>query len=241
MSMIAQALPGRARFVALLSAVLLPLGASSAAAASQVAPVSSAPASPAAVAPAAAPAPKPATVFVRLETGQGAIVLELEKERAPVTTANFLRYVDAKRFDGEVFYRAMRPAENFGLIQAGVRSDARKLFPAIRVEPTTRTGLTHQTGTISMARSAPVSARSDFFITIGDMSSLDAHPDQPGDNLGFAAFGHVVAGMDVVRAIMAAPTSPTLGAKEGMQGQILLSPVKILSARRIAAPVAPQP
>ena len=180
--------------------------------------------------------PKPATVFVRIETSEGPILLELEKDRAPLTTANFLRYVDAKRFDGETFYRALGGTSDFGLIQAGVRSDARKLFPPVRVEPTTQTGLSHQTGTISMARTAPVSARSDFFIVVGDMSSLDAQPDQPGDNLGFAAFGHVAAGMDVVRKIMAGPIAPGLGVREGMQGQMLARPVRILSARRVAAP-----
>lgn len=180
--------------------------------------------------------PKPATVFVRIETTEGPILLELEKERAPLTTANFLRYVDAKRFDGETFYRALGGTSDFGLIQAGVRSDARKLFPPVRVEPTTQTGLSHQTGTISMARTAPVSARSDFFIVVGDMSSLDAQPGQPGDNLGFAAFGHVAAGMDVVRKIMAGPIAPGLGAREGMQGQMLARPVRILSARRATAP-----
>lgn len=184
----------------------------------------------------AAPKPKPETVFVRLETSAGTILLELEKGRAPITTANFLRYVDAKKLDGETFYRAFRMSDDFGLIQAGITSDARKLLPPIKLEPTSQTGLSHQTGTISMARSTPNSARSDFFITIGDMSGLDAQPDKPGDNLGFAAFGHVAGGMDVVRAIMLMPVSPTLGEKEGMKGQMLDDPVRIMSARRVPAP-----
>lgn len=181
-----------------------------------------------------APAPKPATVLVTLTTSEGPIVLELEKERAPVTTANFLRYVDAKRFDGQTFYRALNMGDNFGLIQAGITKlkAGDKLPPPIAHEPTTQTGLSHQTGTVSMARGAPGTARWDFFIAVGNMSSLDAHPDQPGDNLGFAAFGHVAEGMDVVMKIMHAPISPTLGEKEGMKGQMLAAPVKILSARR---------
>lgn len=190
------------------------------------------PAAPSAVAP--APAPRPATVLVTLQTGEGAIVLELEKERAPLTTANFLRYVDQKRFDGITFYRAINMAENFGLVQAGVTQmkPGQKLLPPIAHEPTTQTGLTHKTGTVSMARGALGTARSDFFITVGDMSSLDAHPDQPGDNAGFAAFGHVVEGVDVVLKIMRAPVDPALGEKEGMKGQMLAQPVRILTARR---------
>jgi len=174
---------------------------------------------------------RPATVRVTLQTSEGPIVLDLEKERAPVTTANFLRYVDQKRFDGISFYRAAKMADDYGLVQAGLRNDPRKMFPPIAHEPTTRTGLSHVSGTVSMARNAPGSASADFFIIVGDMPSLNAHPDQPGDNLGFAAFGHVVEGMDIVRRILDAPKSPTLG--EGvMKGQMLEQPVRILSARR---------
>lgn len=197
------------------------------------APVAQAvPAAPSAAAQ--APAPKPATVLVTLQTSEGPIVLELEKERAPITTANFLRYVDQKRFDGITFYRAINMAENFGLVQAGVTQmkPGQKLLPPIAHEPTTQTGLTHKTGTVSMARGGLGTARSDFFITVGDMSSLDAHPDQPGDNAGFAAFGRVVQGMDVVLKIMRAPVDPALGEKEGMKGQMLAQPVRILTAKR---------
>ena len=195
---------------------------------------------PAAVSPPAAPVPnvpqpRPETVLVTLETSEGPIVLELEKGRAPVTTANFLRYVDQKLFNGAAFYRALNMAEDFGLVQAGLTElkPGQKLPPPIAHEPTVLTGLRHQTGTVSMARREPGTARSDFFITVGEMSSLDAHPDQPGDNSGFAAFGRVVDGMNVVMKIMRAPISPTLGEKEGMKGQMLAAPVRILSARRI--------
>ncbi|MDO9487892.1 MAG: peptidylprolyl isomerase, partial [Sphingomonadaceae bacterium] len=117
----------------------------------------------------APPAPKPATVRVTLTTAEGPILLELEKERAPVTTANFLRYVDQKRFDGAVFYRAMKltPDGSYGLIQGGTRGSPKTTLPAIRHEPTSTTGLSHVDGTISMARGAPGSATGDFFITIG--------------------------------------------------------------------------
>jgi peptidyl-prolyl cis-trans isomerase A (cyclophilin A) len=188
---------------------------------------------PPATSPAAATIPRPATVRVTLQTSEGPIVLELEKERAPVTTANFLRYVDGKRLDGINFYRAMKVAPGTGLIQGGVR-EASRLFPPIAHEPTTQTGLSHVDGAISMARHAPGSATADFFIIVGRMASLDANPQQPGDNLGFAVFGRVVHGMDVVRRILDAPTSPTEG--EGvMKGQMLANPIRIVTARRAGA------
>lgn len=189
----------------------------------------------AALPPAAVPAPKPATVRVSLLTSQGPILLELEKERAPITTGNFLRYVDAKRFDNMTFYRAVNVpnAPELGLVQGGVHYDPRKMFPTIAHEPTSKTGVLHGDGTISMARNAPGTAAGDFFITIGQMDYMNADPSAPGDNAGYAAFGHVVEGMDVVKRILAAPRSLTLG--EGMmKGQMLATPVRIISARRIA-------
>jgi len=105
------------------------------------------------------------------------------------------------------------------------------VLPPIAHEPTSKTGVHHVDGTISMARLAPGTASGDFFITVGDIPSMDADPSQPGDNVGFAAFGHVVEGMDVVRHILDDATSPTAG--EGvMKGQMLAEPVKIVSVRR---------
>lgn len=202
------------RFAALFAALLIALPA--------MAQVTPAP-------PATPPASTPGTVKITLTTTAGPIVIELEKDRAPVTTANFLRYVDAKRFDGIAFYRAMKVDWGGGLIQAGQRNP-KLLYPAIKHEPTTETGLSHKEGTISMARFAPGTATADFSIMVGDMTGLDANPKATGDNLGFAAFGHVVEGMDVVKAILAMPTSQ---AGEGvMKGQMLAAPVKILTARR---------
>ena len=196
-----------------------------------LAPAYAQPVTPPAAEAAPAPTPNPATVRVSLETSLGPIVLELEKERAPVTTANFLRYVDEKRFDGIAFYRATNIGEGYGLIQGGAKGDAARVLPPIAHEPTSKTGLSHVDGAISMARYAPGTADADFFITIGDLESMDADPAQPGDNQGFAVFGRVVEGMDVVRRILAAPTSPTEG--EGvMKGQMLASPVRIISAAR---------
>lgn len=179
------------------------------------------------------PAPRPATVRVTLQTSEGPILLELEKERAPVTTANFLRYVDQKRLDGATFYRAMTIPNmpEFGLIQGGVRGDPKRVLPPIKHEPTSQTGLSHTDGAISMARGAPGSASGDFFITLGALTSLDADPTKPGDNLGFAVFGRVVEGLDVVRRIVAAPTSPTAG-EGAMKGQMILAPIRIMTARR---------
>jgi peptidyl-prolyl cis-trans isomerase A (cyclophilin A) len=184
-------------------------------------------------APAPAPTPSSATVKVTLTTTQGPIVLELEKERAPVTTANFLRYVDQKRLDGTAFYRAAKApnAPEYGLVQFGTRNDPKKTLPPIAHEPTTKTGLTHKSGTISLARSAPGTGAGDFFILVGDTPSLDASPSRPGDDQGFAAFGHVVEGMDLIKQILGAPTDPEKG--EGvMKGQYLANPVVITSARR---------
>ncbi|WP_331012339.1 peptidylprolyl isomerase [Sphingomonas sp.] len=184
--------------------------------------------------PAASPAaPRPATIRVALVTSFGPITLELEKDRAPITTANFLHYVDTKRLDGMTFYRAMHYGADGGLVQGGVR-DPRLIDPPIAHEPTSLTGIRHEDATISMARGVPGSAQADFFITVGAIPALDADPALPGDNLGFAAFGHVVDGMDVVRRILAQPISATLG-EGAMKGQMIAAPVRIVSARRIAA------
>ena len=182
------------------------------------------------VAPVATPTPPPApaTVKVIMTTTAGPITLALEKDRAPVTTANFLRYVDARRLDGITFYRSMKLPWNAGLIQAGQR-DMAKRYPGIAHEPTSKTGLTHTDGAISMARLAPGTATADFSIVVGDMTGLDAKPDDPG----FAVFGRVVEGMDVVKTIWNSPRSPTKG--EGvMKGEMLEPPVKVLTVRRVA-------
>jgi peptidyl-prolyl cis-trans isomerase A (cyclophilin A) len=176
------------------------------------------------------PAPKEDLVPVAIDTSLGRIVVALDRGRAPITTANFLRYVDAHRLDGETFYRAMH-AYGGGLIQGGVRSDVRKLFPPVVDEPTSKTGLKNVAGAISMARGEPNSVRADFFILVSDMPGLDAGAN-PADPDGFPVFGHVTEGMDVVQKIFNAPVSPTKG--EGvMKGQMLDPPVKIIKAARI--------
>ena len=165
------------------------------------------------------------TVRVALDTDKGRIVLELDAGKAPVTTANFLAYVDKGWLDGQPFYRAFKYG-NGGIVQGGVRDGARQL-PPIRIEPTSETGLRNVAGTIAMANAGERTTRSDFFIMTADVPAFDAGPSGPG----FAAFGRVVEGMDVVNAILASPTSPTKG--EGvMRGQMLEPVVTIRKARR---------
>ena len=170
---------------------------------------------------------------VRHETEKGVIVAELADDTAPITVANFLRYVDTGNMNGAVFYRASHApgVPTLGFIEAG-QKDPRKLFPPIAHESTATTGLKHLDGTLSMARFAPGTATSDFSILCGDAPYMDAHPEAPGDNQGYAAFGQVIEGMEVARAIL---TLPTTGVAENpaMQGQILEPPVRIISARRV--------
>ena len=174
----------------------------------------------------------PKTVKVAIETSMGKILVAIEVERAPITAANFLRYVDEHRYDGTSFYRADPIQKDFGLIQGGTRNDPKRTLKPIPLEPTTKTGLSNNNGAISMARGGPGTATGDFFIIVGDMSGLDAKPSAPGDNLGFAVFGHVLDGMDVVHQIMLAPTDPNAG--EGvMKGQMLKPKIAILKAYRV--------
>lgn len=197
--------------------------------------------------PAAKPAPKPVplpdTVRISMVTEKGTIELDLDHKRAPITVENFVRYVDAKKFDGLPFYRAMRlnwGTQPNGLIQAGLQANPMKVFKPIAHEPTSQTGILHKAGAISMARYAPGTAMADFSILLSDLPSLDADPKSanPDTQAGFAAFGHVVSGMDVVRRIWDSPLSPTKG--EGpLKGQMLEPPVKVLTVRRVSIPAAP--
>ena len=182
--------------------------------------------------PSATPLPR-----VQMETTAGRIVIEVETEKAPITAANFLRYVDERRFDGTSFYRAMQsaPGAATGLVQGGVNNDPERVLPPIAHEPTTQTGLGHIDGAVSMARYAPGTATGDFFVSVGPTPSYDAGRSFSVDPDGFAVFGRVVQGMDVVRAILASPTSPTEG--EGfMRGQMLEPKITILQAWRESRP-----
>ena len=181
---------------------------------------------PAPVTPADLSPPVATTDFVpiAIDTSSGRIVVALDRTHAPKTTANFLAYVDTHKFDGETIYRAM-PYGSGGLIQGGIRSDARKLNKPVAFESTDSTGISNTAGTIAMAANAPGTAQSEFFIMTADIKAFD------GPN-GFAAFGHVVEGMDVVKKILASPVSPTMG-EGAMQGQMLDPPIKIVTVKRV--------
>jgi peptidyl-prolyl cis-trans isomerase A (cyclophilin A) len=177
---------------------------------------------------------RPGEVLVRLETPLGVIDLAIDTKRAPVTAANFLKYVDGAYYDGGRFHRATRP-DNYTpappnrpmmeVVQAGINPERRRAsFPPIPLERTSVTGLRHVVGTVSMARSPDAdSARSDFFICLDDQPSLDFGGMRFDDGQGAAAFGRVVGGMDVVRRIQRQP----------VEKQALTPPVPITKASRV--------
>lgn len=172
---------------------------------------------------ACADAPK-GSVRILIQTEKGEIEVELDMANAPVTTANYLKYVEAKLYDGGRFHRTVKPdnqSDNkvkIEVVQAGV-SPAREKEerPPIKLERTSKTGIKHLEGTISMARDGPDTATGDFFICIGDQPELDFGGKRNPDGQGFAAFGRVVKGMDIVRKIQSSPA----------EGQTLTPAVKI--------------
>ena len=184
-------------------------------------------------------------VHVRMLTDAGVIELELYPQQAPVTVANFLHYVDAGYYDGAQFYRVVRldnQPDNpvrIEVIQGGLGTGAyaderSRPFPPIPHETTAVSGLRHSDGVLSMARLAPGSATSEFFICINDQPSLDYGGARNPDGQGFAAFGRVTSGMEVVRRIQQMPSGK--GAPDGMaavSGQLLDEPVKIRLVERI--------
>ena len=176
---------------------------------------------------------------VEIVTTAGKFTVELDTKRAPITAGNFLKYVDQKRLDGATFYRVSRVAERFGFVQFGVNGDPKKILPPIKLETTTITGIKHLDGTLSNPRLAPGTGRGEFTIMLGDQPGMDADPSRPDDatktNLGYAAFGHVVDGMDVVVKIFGAPNSPTATVRGSFKGEVPVVPVRIISARRVKA------
>lgn len=177
-------------------------------------------------------APADSLVVVVMETELGEIEITVEVERAPVTSENFLAYLDAGLYENGTFYRTVRAdnqpddAVRIAVIQGGMdRSRRAEGRDPIRMEGTGETGLRHVDGTISMARSGPDTAAAEFFICVGPQPELDEGGRRNPDGLGFAAFGRVTRGMDVVRAINALPA----------QGQNLDPPGRILGVRRIGA------
>ena len=171
---------------------------------------------------------------VAIKTNHGVITVELEAQRAPLTTANFLNYVNAEDYDGGTFYRAARTpgAPTEGQIVGGPNIKSHP-FPPIAHESTTKTGLRHITGAISLGRFAPGTATGSFFICASPEPYLDAHPGAPGDNLGFAAFGQVISGLSVVRKILSLPANGKSPFPD-QKGQWLDPAVPIFSMRRTA-------
>jgi peptidyl-prolyl cis-trans isomerase A (cyclophilin A) len=167
---------------------------------------------------------------VLIETETGDIEIEVDTVRAPVTAANFLKYVDGGFYDGGRFHRTVRldnqPKNDVKIevIQAGASAArVREFFPPIALERTNVTRLAHGDGAVSMARSEPDSARDQFFICIGSQPELDFGGKRNADGQGFAAFGRVVRGMEVVKKIQAGPA----------ELQNLTPPVRIIRARRL--------
>lgn len=177
-------------------------------------------------------------VRVRAQTTLGDIVLELDPAKAPGTTANFLKYVDAGHYDGGTFHRTVKMDNQpespikIEVIQAGVSPAKTKAgFPAIPLERTSVTGLKHVDGTVSMARGTADSATSGWFICINDQPSLDFGGQRNPDGQGFAAFGRVVSGMDVVRRIQQAPSSSNR--TTNTEAQRLTPPITVTTVSRV--------
>lgn len=174
---------------------------------------------------------------VRLVTTAGDITLALDARRAPKTVANFLAYVDDQRLDGTQFYRASRKAgaPGQGFVQGGIGTDARRMLAPLPLEPTDRTGLRHVDGVLSMAHGENADlGNCNFSIMVGANPSLDARPGFRG----YAVFGRVIEGMDVVKRMLALPTG---GGEGAMKGQMLLQPVRIVRAVRLDGQGHPPP
>lgn len=177
-------------------------------------------------------------VPVVFETELGSITVEVDTVRAPITSANFLRYVDGKFYDGGLIDRAVRPDNTtrhdveIQVIQFQINpSREAASFPPIALERTSVTGLTHGNGAVSMARGGPDTATASFFVAIGDQHALDFGGKRNADGQGFAAFGRVVDGMDVVKRIQAAPTLPA-SAQGSFGTETLNPPIKVMRAFR---------
>jgi peptidyl-prolyl cis-trans isomerase A (cyclophilin A) len=170
-------------------------------------------------------------VLVTVQTEFGNIELAIDSAHAPLSAANFLRYVDAGHYQGGIFHRTVTMANQptspvkIEVIQASAAAArGRDGFPPIALERTNLTGLKHLNATVSMARAGPNTATSDFFICIGDQPELDFGGKRNADGQGFAAFGTVTSGMDIVKRIHAAPA----------RGQSLDPPVRIVNIVRKA-------
>ncbi len=170
-------------------------------------------------------------VLVKIETEMGDILVALSGDRAPRTVENFLRYVDEGLYNGGLFHRSVKPDNQpqspvkIEVIQGGPNPGKKQSFPPIALERTKLTGLKHVSGVISMARSGPDTATGAFFFCIGDQPELDFGGKRNPDEQGFAAFGLVLKGLDVIRKIQQSPVT----------AQKLTPPVKIQRISRVDA------
>ncbi len=194
---------------------------------------------PASVSKGAAPRGPASRVLTRVVTASGAFTIMVDKAVAPITVANYLAYVDRQWLDNGQVYRVVtarnQPAgteHRIQVVQWGMNlpDDRKPPLPAIQHETTQMTGLRHVDGTVSMARGAPGTAATEFFICLGDQPELDFGGHRNPDGQGFAAFGQVVQGMSVVRAIYKLALAPGQTGKD----QLLRRPIPVRSVRRIA-------
>ena len=167
---------------------------------------------------------------VQISTSLGNIIIELYPEKAPISSENFLKYIGLKLSSAASFYRVVDNSNQpnndvkIEVIQGGLRpADSTVVFGPIAHETTQKTGVKHKNGTLSMARNEPGSATSEFFICINDQPELDFGGRRNPDGQGFSAFGQVIEGMDIVKAIQQQPSS----------NQYLVKPVQILSTKKI--------
>ena len=176
------------------------------------------------------------TTNITFKTSKGDIIIELYNQIAPITVDNFLRHLDGGHYDGSSFYRTVTHQNDNGspkieVIQGGL-GDIDKPFPAISHESTNITKLKHEDGTISMSRGEVNSATSDFFICIGSQQGLDFGGERNNDGQGFAAFGKVIEGMDIVRDINGMPSNKKTD-NEYVKGQMINNPIIIEKAVRL--------
>ncbi len=179
--------------------------------------------------------PRNGRVLVRFETELGNVEVALSGDKAPITVANFLKYVDGGFYSGGVFHRTVKTAKGsrqdnqpqspikIDVVQGGPNPNQKLGFGAIELERTAKTGLKHIDGAISMARSGPNTATSDFFFCIGDQPSLDFGGQRNPDGQGFAAFGLALKGREVLERIQVSPA----------EGQKLTPPIKLYRIARI--------
>ena len=173
-----------------------------------------------------------ANPVIIIKTEFGDMEVELYSKQAPITVANFLAYVDSGMYKDATFHRTVRmdnqPRDSVKIvvIQGSRAPSEKRNFPAIELERTNKTGIKHQDGTISMARGTANSATSSFFICIGDQPELDFGGKRNADGQGFAAFGKVIKGMDIVKKINQSPVSDQPGS------QTLNPPIKIFDIVR---------